>query len=309
MTIKEIATILLANDNFEILTHRHPDGDCLGSGYALCLALQSLGKKARVLHAPMAENLEFLKNGVLQQDFNGSFCVSVDVAGPYLLGDFQEEYQNKIDLCIDHHLVSEIVATHKYVDSNSAATGEIIYLIIKEMGVEIDKNIANCLYTAISTDTGCFGYTNTTSQTLRICADLLDYGCDNNLINKELFQTKSKKRIELERKIYEDIIYCCDDKCAIIYVTLDMEQDLDGEDTDGIASIPREIKGVKMGVTIREKPDGIYRVSVRTQGDVDACAFCSQFGGGGHKAASGCTLKGDLQSAIDTIIEAAERIL
>ena len=144
---------------------------------------------------------------------------------------------------------------------------------------------------------------------MRICADLLEYGCDSGYINKVMFETKSKKRIELEREIYDRMIFCCDDKCAVIYTTLEMTKDLEDEDTEGISSIPRQIEGVKMGITIREKPDGIYKVSVRTNGDIDACQFCKQFGGGGHAAASGCTLNGDLQGVIDTLIEAAERTL
>lgn len=309
MKIKDIATLLLQKDNFEILTHRYPDGDCLGSAYALCMALQSMGKNARVISEPMAKNLEFLTEGAKTQDFKCEFVISVDVAGPALLGSYQEEYQDKINLCIDHHMLNTVNSDYKYVDSKAAAASEIIYELIKELNAEITKEIANCLYTGISTDTGCFGYTNTTATTLRIAADLLEYGCESGKINKDLFQTKTKKRIELEKTIYENMIFCCNDKCAIIYITEDMEKSVDREDTEGLASIPREIEGVKMGVTVREKPDGIYKVSVRTQGDIDACAFCEQFGGGGHKAASGCTLTGTLENVIETIKKAAEKAL
>ena len=309
MTIKDIVTLLLQNDNYEILTHNYPDGDCLGSGYGLCLALQSMGKNARVLTSPMAKNLEFLKKGVKIQQFDAEFVISVDVAGASLLGEYQEDYQDKINLCIDHHALNTVEVQYKYVDSTCAAASEIIYQIIREMGVKITPEIADCLYTGISTDTGCFCYTNTTPQTLRIAADLLECGCNNHIINKELFQTKSKKRLEIEREIYENIIYCCNDKCAIICVTQEMENSAEKEDLEGLASIPREIQGVQMGVCIREKQGGEYKVSVRTQGDIDACEFCKQFGGGGHKAASGCTLTGTLQSAVDTIKTAAEKIL
>ena len=257
----------------------------------------------------MPKDFKFLLNGVKEQDFQAQCVVSVDVADEKLLGCNQEKYQGKIDLCIDHHKSNRVDAPLKFVDDTSAAACEIIYRILTEMGVTFTKEIANCLYTGISTDTGCFRYTNTTAATLRICADLLEYGCDSGYINKVMFETKSKKRIELEREIYDRMIFCCDDKCAVIYTTLEMTKDLEDEDTEGISSIPRQIEGVKMGITIREKPDGIYKVSVRTNGDIDACQFCRQFGGGGHAAASGCTLNGDLQGVIDTLIEAAERTL
>ena len=309
MTIEKVVDFLKANDNFEILTHNYPDGDCLGSGYGLCLGLQQLGKNARVITTALPKDFKFLLNGVKEQDFRTECVVSVDVADEKLLGCNQEKYQGKIDLCIDHHKSNRVDAPLKFVDDTSAAACEIIYRILTEMGVTFTKEIANCLYTGISTDTGCFRYTNTTAATLRICADLLEYGCDSGYINKVMFETKSKKRIELEREIYDRMIFCCDDKCAVIYTTLEMTKGLEDEDTEGISSIPRQIEGVKMGITIREKPDGVYKVSVRTNGDIDACQFCRQFGGGGHAAASGCTLNGDLQSVIDTLIEAAERTL
>ena len=309
MTIEKVVDFLKANDNFEILTHNYPDGDCLGSGYGLCLGLQQLGKNARVITTALPKDFKFLLNGVKEQDFKAQCVVSVDVADEKLLGCNQEKYQGKIDLCIDHHKSNRVDAPLKFVDDTSAAACEIIYRILTEMGVTFTKEIANCLYTGISTDTGCFRYTNTTAATLRICADLLEYGCDSGYINKVMFETKSKKRIELEREIYDRMIFCCDDKCAVIYTTLEMTKDLEDEDTEGISSIPRQIEGVKMGITIREKPDGVYKVSVRTNGDIDACQFCKQFGGGGHAAASGCTLNGDLQGVIDTLIEAAERTL
>ena len=309
MTIEKVVDFLKANDNFEILTHNYPDGDCLGSGYGLCLGLQQLGKNARVITTALPKDFKFLLNGVKEQDFRAECVVSVDVADEKLLGCNQEKYQGKIDLCIDHHKSNRVDAPLKFVDDTSAAACEIIYRILTELGVTFTKEIANCLYTGISTDTGCFRYTNTTAATLRICADLLEYGCDSGYINKVMFETKSKKRIELEREIYDRMIFCCDDKCAVIYTTLEMTKGLEDEDTEGISSIPRQIEGVKMGITIREKPDGIYKVSVRTNGDIDACQFCKQFGGGGHAAASGCTLNGDLQGVIDTLIEAAERTL
>ena len=309
MTIEKVVDFLKANDNFEILTHNYPDGDCLGSGYGLCLGLQQLGKNARVITTALPKDFKFLLNGVKEQDFRVECVVSVDVADEKLLGCNQEKYQGKIDLCIDHHKSNRVDAPLKFVDDTSAAACEIIYRILLELGVTFTKEIANCLYTGISTDTGCFRYTNTTAATLRICADLLEYGCNSGYINKVMFETKSKKRIELEREIYDRMIFCCDDKCAVIYTTLEMTKGLEDEDTEGISSIPRQIEGVKMGITIREKPDGIYKVSVRTNGDIDACQFCKQFGGGGHAAASGCTLNGDLQGVIDTLIEAAERTL
>lgn len=308
MTLKEVANLILQHNNFDILTHNYPDGDCIGSAFALAHALKQIGKNARVITTDRQKKFEFLFESYSAPEFEREYVISTDVADEKLLGANRKEYEGKIDLCIDHHKSNVINAPYKYVDADSAAAGEIIYELISLLGAEYTKEIADCLYTAISTDTGCFRYTNTTSRTMRIAAELIDLNCDSGYINKEMFETKSKARVELEREILESMIFCADDKCAIIYTTREMTEGLGDDETEGIASIPRQIEGVKMGITVREKEKD-YKVSVRTNDGVDACAFCKQFGGGGHVAASGCTLKGDLQSVLDTLIEAAEKIL
>lgn len=309
MTLNDVAEILLQNDNFEILTHAHPDGDCLGSGYGLCLALQQAGKNARVITVETPKVFDYLKNGVENQDFEAEYIVSVDVADEKLLGENQEAYQGRINLCIDHHMVNVVEADHKYIESDSAAAAQIIYKLLGCLGTEITKDIANCLYTGIATDTGCFKYTNTTGNTLRAAADLIDAGCDSGYINRVMFDTKTKKHIQLEKDLYDNIIYCCNDQCAIIHTTLEMEKTMEKEDMEGISAIPRGIEGVEMGITIREKDNGLCKISVRTHGKYDACAFCQQFGGGGHKAAAGCAIKGSVDEVISILMDAAEKVI
>lgn len=308
MDLKKVANLILQQNNFDILTHNYPDGDCIGSAFALAHALKQIGKNARVITTDRQKKFEFIFSGYEEPDFESGYIVSVDVADEKLLGVNRKKYEGKIDLCIDHHKSNRVEAPYKYVDANAAAAGEIIYELLPLLGAKYNKEIADCLYTAISTDTGCFRYTNTTSRTMRIAADLIDLGCDSEYINKVMFETKSKARVALEKKILENMIFCADDKCAIIYTTREMTDGLSDDETEGIASIPRQIEGVKMGITVREKEND-YKISVRTNDNVDACEFCRQFGGGGHAAASGCTLKGDLQSVLDTLIEAAEMIL
>lgn len=306
MKLDSAVSFLKENNNFEILTHAYPDGDTLGSGYALCLALQQLGKNARVITTNLPKNFRFLLSGVAEQDFDCESVVSVDVADENLLGPDKEKYLGRIKLCIDHHEISKVNAEIKCVDANAAANCEIMYRLFQLMGVEITKEIANCLYTGISTDTGCFRYTNTTADTLRIAADLIELNADTAYINKVMFETKSKKKIQLEREIYDTIEYCFDDKCAIIAATVDIQKKLgidDGE-LEGLASIPRQIEGVLIGITMREKEDGVFKVSVRADSSINAAAFCARFGGGGHAAAAGCTVKGSLEEAKAKLIEA-----
>jgi phosphoesterase RecJ-like protein len=306
MTLNEVSALLLEHDNFEILTHNYPDGDCLGCGYALCLGLRQLGKNARVITTDKPKSFGFITKLCDDGDFEPEYIVSTDVADEKLLGKNEEKYTGRIDLCIDHHGTNKVKAAHSYVEPDAAAAGEIIYELLRLLNVELTVDIANCLYTALSTDTGCFCYTNTTSRTLRIAADLLDCGCDYGAINKIMFETKSKRTVGLEREILDNMRFCCDDKCAIIYTTLEMVEGMGDDETEGLASIPRRIEGVAMGITVREKPGGEYKVSVRTTDEIDACEFCRRFGGGGHPAAAGCTLHGTLESVIDRLVKEAE---
>ena len=297
MKLFEVANFLKEHDNFEILTHAYPDGDTLGSGFALCLALQQMGKNARVITTNVPSKFLYLLNGVKHQSFEAETIVSTDVASDSLLGSNMGTYIGRVDLCIDHHGSNNFTAKEKYVDSNAAANCEIIYKILVELGVNFTEEMADCLYTGISTDTGCFRYTNTTSDTMRITASLMDLGCNSAYINKVMFETKSKEKIQLEHAVYDTIEYCADGKCAIIYTTLDMLKQLDvGDDEmEGLASIPRQIEGVLIGITMREKDGGFFKVSVRTNDNINASDFCSIFGGGGHPAAGGCTIEGTLE--------------
>lgn len=313
ITLDEAAKLLLSWNNIEILTHQSPDGDTLGSGYALACALKAKGKNVRVITCEeIVGNFAFLKDGLkTDEDFVCEKVVSVDVATPSLLGVNREKYENIIDLCLDHHVTNDMEATYKYVDSESAAAGEIVLKLIDALGVEIDKHIANCLYTAIATDTGCFKYSNTTGDTLRAAARLLDLGCDSQMINYTFFELTTRKRVELEKYIYDTMEFCCGGKCAVIYITCDIVNKLQLTDDDmgGIESIPRRIEGVRLGLTIKEKAENLCKISARTNGDVSANEFCKNFGGGGHKAAAGCAINENIQKVREMIISKAEEVL
>lgn len=311
INLYELSGYFREHDNYEILTHAYPDGDTLGSGFALCLALQQIGKKARVITTNIPSKFTYLLKGVEKQDFEAQTIISTDVAADSLLGSNMEKYIGRIDVCIDHHGSNTITAKEKFVDRFAAANCEIIYKLFRRMNIKITEQIADCLYTGISTDTGCFRYTNTTSETMRVAAQLMDFGCNTEYINKVMFETKSKTKIMIEQAVYDTMTYCADGRCAIIYTTLDMFKHLDvGDDEmEGLASIPRQIEGVLMGITMREKEGGFFKISVRTNGGINASEFCSQFGGGGHPAAAGCTIEGTLDEVRKMLIDAAEKVL
>jgi len=311
-TIAPIIEKLLASDRILILTHQSPDGDTLGSAFALAAALRQKGKKARIeCSDPFPAQYSFMFGDYREEEFSPDLIVAVDIATPNLLGKKLSIYAEKVDVCIDHHHSNPRYAALSWVEGEAAATCELIFRLVCEMGCEIDTEIATSLYTGIATDTGCFKYQNTTAQTHRIAADLLEKGIDYAEINRKMFDTKSPARIAVEREVLRTMEYFFDKKCALIVIprALLTEYGATESELEGLANIPRQIEGVTAGVTIRERENGIYKISVRTNGDMDASAVCAQLGGGGHRGAAGCTCNLPLAQTKEMIVAAVGKIL
>lgn len=312
ITLESAAKTLLSKDKILILTHRSPDGDTIGSGYALAMALRKLGKNVKVdCTDPFPEKYSYFTDKLEKLEFDEEFVVSVDIADTKLLGEKLSDYADKIDLCIDHHGSNTKYAKKYYVEASAAAAAQVIAKLIRLMNVEFDKDIANAIYTGITTDTGCFRYTNITAETHRIAADMIDCGAESGMINRLMFETKSRSRLEIERRVMDSIQFYLDGRCAIAYATIDMMKESGAVDSDmeGVSSLPRQIEGVMAGITLREKNNGKFKVSVRTTDELDASAICANFGGGGHKAAAGCMITGTLNEAIEQIIEVVRQAL
>ena len=296
---KEAAKNLLEHDNFLILSHASPDGDTLGSAFALYYALKKLNKKSVVRCSDsFPKQFHFLYDEYEDtEDFKPDYVVAVDVASVQLLGDKYASYKDKIDLCIDHHISNTQYADKLLLRADAAAACEIMFNVIENLNVDFDKKIATCIYTGISTDTGCFKFSNTTSSTHEIAAKTIDMGVDHATINRLLFDTKSKSRILIEQKVLNDMEFYYNDKVALIYVTKDMIKSTGAEESEleGVSAIPRMIEGVEVGITLREKGKNLYKASVRTSTYVDASKYCQSFGGGGHARAAGCAINGSLE--------------
>lgn len=304
-SLSNIADILYSRDYFYILTHKYPDGDTLGSAYALCRALQNSGKKAKVLYSDeMPNKYDFMLDYVVHEEFTPQCIISVDIADTKQLGDSLVKYSDNVDICIDHHITNKSYAEITFVNAAASSTAEIIYFFIKEMNVKIDKEMAECIYVGISTDTGCFKYSNVTAQTHRIVADLIELGMSLNKINKSLFDTKSKALLKLQGMLFSSIEYFFGNRCAMIFLTNDIIEtaQVEEQDLEGIASIPRCIDGVEIGITLREKEKDVWKVSVRTTEDVSAVGICEKFNGGGHLCAAGFTIEGDMSTVKSRIL-------
>ncbi len=305
--LKQCCMLLATAEDIWIFTHKNPDGDTLGSAYGLYYGLTAIGKRAAVLCSDsMPKKFGYFYPQGPMPDFEPQYIVAVDVADIQLLGPALEPYAHKIDLCIDHHISNTGYAEHLLLDSHAAATAEIVYEIVTAMGVSLTQPMATALYTGIATDTGCFRYSNTTAQTHFRAAKLIEAGIDITYMNQLLFETKSKGRIALERLAMSTLEYAFHQRCATIVLSREMvaQSGAEDEDIDGISSMPRQIEGVEVGATLRERKEGGYKVSVRTARSVDASEICKRLGGGGHKAAAGCVISGTLDEARRKLYEA-----
>ncbi len=308
--MQETANLLRQKNNILFLCHKHPDGDTLGSASSLAHALTAMGKTVRIeCNDPIPKDFSFMFEGIENPPFEPEFVVSIDVADTKLLGnELEEKYADCINLCIDHHSSNILYAEKIFLDSNSASTAEMIYLLLGELNAEITPLIASCLFTGVSTDTGCFRFSNTTVRTFEIASKLAALGADTYNIIQVFFETKTKTYAALERLALDSMRFYFSDRCALICVTQDMyeKSGSNESETDKLANLPRQVEGVLVGITMRELKDGGFKASVRTHGDIDASEICKRLGGGGHKGASGCTLCGTKQQAINALLKEVE---
>lgn len=309
ISVKECADILREKDNILILTHANPDGDTLGSGFALCRALMKIGKICAVINADdIPKKYNYLFDDIVEIKFKPDYVVAVDVATVKLLGGLEEQY--KIDMCIDHHSTNTEYANLLLLEDAPAAC-QIMYEVVLDLGVEVDKKIADCLYTGLTTDTGCFRYDSTTAQTYRVAADLIDAGADNGSINRIMFETKSKTYARLERLAIESMRFYEHERVAVITVTQEMFQltGSNAQETEGLAPLTRQIEGVEIGITIQERPDGTCKASIRTFESVNAAKLAACFGGGGHAQAAGCKFDCDVKEARRLLVDKCREML
>ncbi|MEG2396258.1 MAG: DHH family phosphoesterase [Oscillospiraceae bacterium] len=313
---KEAATLLKNADNILILAHKNPDGDTLGSAFALLRVLKKLSKNAFVdcsdeippKYSYMWEGIENIRIE------NPDFVVCVDIADIKLLGgENTSKYEGKVNLCIDHHMSNTQYAQNLFL-RECAATCEIIYEVIENLEAELDKGIADCIYTGLSTDTGCFRYSNVTPSTHILAAKMLELDADFDIINRVMFETKTRAYLKLEELVLNSIEMYYGGKCAVITITQEMfrQSGSNESECDGIASLPRKIEGVLVGISIRERTDGTFKVSLRTYEPINAAQVCGKFGGGGHARAAGCEFSDDFETSkkklLDTIKEELESI-
>ena len=313
MTVKETAAFLRQHDNYLILTHKRPDGDTIGCAAALCEGLRALGRTAWI--CPHTEETHlftpYLEGRLAPEGYVPETVVSVDIAARSLFTRAGEPWLARgVDLAIDHHPSQAFFAAQTCLDAGRAACGELMYDILRQLG-PVTADIALPLYVAVSTDCGCFVYGNTSADTHRVAAALMDTGIDVFPLNKRHFRTKSFRRLRLESLLTDSMEFHDGGEIAIAAISLEMLARLQATEADAedIAAFVGQVEGVKTGVTIRELKPGRCKISLRTDPkQLNASAVCALLGGGGHAAASGATVEGDIQQTKEVLMAAIRQV-
>lgn len=309
------------NKNIVIITHIRPDGDAIGSAYGLKYALEDKFNDRTITVLCGEEpkgRIQFIhgdeKPLLTLDESKHDLIITVDTAEPVLMGINKKiADEDKIDIKIDHHQNGSLYANLNYIDETASSCGEIIYKICKCM-TPITAKIAVPLYAAICSDTGNFRYSNVTSATHRTIADLIDTGINASEISNKLYGYKTQKELISQRVVLNNLRYYHNDKIAVIMITNEMklQNGITDDDLGDINSIPLEIEGIELGITIKQfddKPDK-YRVSMRSSVNVDVSIICNELGGGGHVRASGALVKANnAESAEKLIVDTAISII
>ena len=312
LNLRQTAAYLKKHDNYVILTHASPDGDTLGSAYALYYALNEIGKTACVLCPEVIPSkYDYFARKTDHVSRENATVIAVDVAENRLLGSLKDEFGDAVDLNIDHHISNTRFSNNLLLDASAAATAEIIYELIVKMKVAINDITAKALYTGIVTDTGCFKYSNVTAKTHIIASELYEFNIDAPEINRLMFDTKSRNLLELEKMVLETAEYYFDNRCMLLSVTAEMQEKTGccGTELEGIAVISRSVEGVKAGITFKQTDENEFKVSLRTYPPLNASAICKKLGGGGHNAAAGASVKGSLEEVKEKVLQAVKEEL
>ena len=308
LTRNETAQYLLSHDNFCILSHRRPDGDTTGSSAALCLGLRSLGKKAYVLwNEEVSARFAWLHEDLTKEAAeDGDTVVSVDVASPGMLPKSFEHLLGDIALRIDHHSSATSFTDCELVDGGSASCAELVWDVLEAAGVAMDQKIAEAVYVGVSTDTGCFRYSNTTAHTFAVAAECAKAGARIYELNQELFETNTLGRLRMQAWIVDHMKLLKGGEMAIVAIPKSVEEEIGvtGDDMDNISSFPRTVAGVCMAATLRETSEGDTKISVRAVPGYDATRVTEIFGGGGHKGAAGASMKMPIAEATEALEKA-----
>lgn len=305
----QVVELIEKKSSFAITSHMRPDGDGIGSGLALYHMLLSLGKDVDVVLRdrvppaykilPGSEDVRIQAD--LSKEYDAVFLMECsDVERPGL-----SSLKNQFVVNIDHHSTTEAFGDVNWIDPTAGAVGEMIYNLAKALGIEVTKEIGECIYTAILTDTGSFHFSNTTERTLKIASELVRRGVEPARISQALFYSYPFSRIKLLGMVLSTIER--DESGKIAWVKVDQETmyeaDASEEDSDGIVNHALSIDEVLAVAFFKELSTDVYRISLRSKGKTNVAKVAEDFGGGGHRNAAGCRISGDFEEVKQRVIE------
>ncbi len=313
--LSQVVELIENKSKFAITTHIKPDGDGVGSSLGLCWLLRSLGKTAEVIvhgevppayrSLPGADEIRDVKK--IDGTYDAIFVIECsDIKRPGIAG-----LEAEFTVNIDHHATSEHFGTINWIDSTASAVGEMIYNLCKAIGGRITKEIAECVYMALVTDTGSFHFPNTSDRTLKVASELIKAGARPATIGEAVYNNYPWSRIELMRRVLETVKRDESGRIAMLRQTVEMKEDsgaIDG-DNNGFVNIPLAAKDVQAAVYMREVGDEKYRVSLRSKGDINVAKVAEGFGGGGHKNAAGLRIEGNWDEAEAKIVNALRFVI
>ena len=316
MNFNTIKQEILKSKRIGLSFHTSPDGDAVGSILSLLNALRYLGKDCYVISRDViSDNFSFLSlsneiNGnILEPKMNTDLVIVLDCGNFERISANLSNYDGKI-INIDHHISNDNYGYINYVDVKASATCEIVYLLIKELGINFNEKsdteiaIGNAVYTGILTDTGSFRHSNVTSRTHNIASELIENGVDNSKIHSNLFDNKPCNKVKLMGSVLSNIELFLDNKVAVLQIPKGMLEDfnLPNTDTSDLSSVGLGIKGVEVSILLKEVEEGV-KGSLRSKNNVDVRKVAEVYGGGGHIKAAGIMQKGV------NLIEAKENLL
>ncbi|HWI66098.1 MAG TPA: bifunctional oligoribonuclease/PAP phosphatase NrnA [Symbiobacteriaceae bacterium] len=313
------AHLIAESDSILVFYHVSPDGDCIGSTLGMVHALKKAGKRVQAVGAdPVPRIYDYMPGCdtlfVPWAEVEGEWdlalildCGDLDRVGAAL----PVVRKAKRTLNVDHHITNDAFGDDNYLDFTAAATGELVYLIIRELGVPVDFHIATCLYTAIAADTGGFKYDNSAPRTFRIAADLVEAGARPYEIASAIWENESMARLSLLSQALSTLQVDPTGQIAWISVTREMldRTGASEEDVDGLVNYARKVAGVEVGLLFRECPDGRVRCGLRSRRQVDVGTIAKQFGGGGHARAAGCGVGTDIEEARHQVLSAVRAVI
>jgi phosphoesterase RecJ-like protein len=306
--LSQVVELIEAKEKFAITSHRRPDGDSLGSSLGLYWLLRALGKDVEVImrdpapHAyqqlPGAANVRVTP--AVDDSYDAVFVIECsDVTRPGL-----DDLEKQFVVNIDHHATTALFGKINWLDSTASAVGEMIYNLCKATGVRVTREIAECVYTALITDTGSFHFSNTTERTFKVASELLRTGVKPAKAAEAVFASYPWSRIQLMGAVLSTARRDSTGRVALLRHSLEMQHAAHSsdEDADGFVNYPLTVGEVEAVAMLRESEPGVYRTSLRSKGEVNVARVAEKFGGGGHRNAAGCTLRGTWEEAEEKII-------